>query len=103
MTAVLTRPVRSTPTRRRVWLSTRRAHVVLGWGWHNTRKRLADGEAHAHKNRTDRAGEWLIAADVAAAARRGACLSEQVRLCGCRAKGWSPPPCRVGGGRRTPL
>lgn len=100
MTAVLTRPARTT---RRVWLATRDAYLVLGVCRDDARKLLAAKGAHAHKLHDSRAGEWLIARDVARAARRGATWERQVAICGCLEPGWSPPPCRVGRKRREPL
>lgn len=97
MTAVLARPTT------RVWLTTRQAHPVLGHCFDNVRKHLATGRWHAHKLREDKSGEWLIAKDVARAARRGAPLARQIELCGCTRPGWSPPPCRAGRSRRVPL
>jgi hypothetical protein len=86
-----------------VWLTSREAHRVLGICWDNVRKVYAAGTSHAHKNRRDRSGEWLQLREVAVAARRGASLAEQVRICGCTRPGWSPPPCRAGRSRRHPL
>lgn len=92
------------------WLPTSAACRVLGVCHQNVRKHFAAGRFHAHHSGAkaperigSRAGEWLIRDVVARAARRGASLETQRALCGCESAAWSPPPMRLGRGRRRPI